>query len=194
MTNLSPIPEKPAGPETLEEFRALGEARRRRTLVGIVVAGIAALTVVFAVGWVVDGNDADSVFPTGVLTTPEGEEFDLVSLRGQPSVVNFFASWCAPCRAEMPDFEQVHQKRSTDVAFVGINAGETSTDDALALVDSTGVTYTILIGAPSSMVEDLGGIGMPFTVFVDAEGNITDTHIGPLDAEALEARIDDLVS
>jgi thiol-disulfide isomerase/thioredoxin len=185
----------PPTPEELQEFRARSDERRRRGVIGVVGSAIAVLIAVVVIGWITDsqGSTTDMVFPLGTLTTIDGAQFDLVSLRGEPAVVNFFASWCAPCRAEMPDFEEVHQQRRDEVRFVGINAGETSTDDALDLIDTTGVSYMILMGAEGTMVEDLGGIGMPFTLFVTADGTVVDTHVGPLKADALHSKIDDLL-
>jgi thiol-disulfide isomerase/thioredoxin len=172
------------------------EARRRHTLVGLIVACIAVLLAVIAIGWFTDsgGDPAVLVLPEGRLTTIEGDAFDLIELRGQPTVVNFFASWCAPCRDEMPDFEAVHQARAGAVHFVGINTGETNLDEAVALVDATGVTYTILLGADTSLIEELGGTNLPMTAFVDADGNVVETYIGVLGQDALDARIDTLLA
>ena len=131
-----------------------------------------------------------------VYTTLDGEDFAIASLTGQPTVVNFFASWCAPCLAEMPDFEEVHLATRGDVTFVGVNTRETDVDNALRVVEDTGVTYTILLGddgGPDSLYQHVTDLGvMPTTAFIDAEGTIVAVHSGVLNAEDLQSRIQEL--
>ncbi|NNC79892.1 MAG: TlpA family protein disulfide reductase [Acidimicrobiales bacterium] len=110
--------------------------------------------------------------------------------RGTPVVVNFFANWCPPCVAEMPDFEQVHQDTKGKVDFIGL-ALQSPADRVTALVESTGVTYEIGVDQNGELFKELGGLGMPTTVFIDADGQIARVHSGQLSAESLTAVIDD---
>lgn len=113
-------------------------------------------------------------------TTGSLDDFD-----GQPMVVNFFASWCGPCRAEMPEFEQVFQSFDGDVAFLGFNTQDRR-EDGLAVAEETGVTYTLARDPDGSIYDAFEGIGtMPMTVFVDADGEVVKTWNGPLDGEEL---------
>lgn len=176
-------------------YVAARDARRRRATIGLVLGCIGALVAVIVISSAIDSGDSQSsrVLPGGVFTTLDGEQFDLIELRGEPTVVNFFASWCAPCRAEMPDFEKVHQLRGDEVQFVGINASETNIDDAIDLVDVTGVTYLVLLGGDAELLETLGGTDLPMTVFIDADGRVTESHTGTLHADTLDAKIDELL-
>lgn len=161
---------------------------------GLLTVGAAALAglllVVFGAGSE-STNSSDGQFPSGELETIEGDRFDLSSLAGTPTVVNFFASWCPPCRAEMPDFQRVSQEVLGEVQFVAINTGETDPAAARELVAQTGVTFTTLVGDDGTIFEAVGGIAMPTTAFVNDEGVVVEMHSGVLTAEALRERIDE---
>lgn len=110
--------------------------------------------------------------------------------RGTPVVVNFFANWCPPCVAEMPDFEKVHQATQGDVDFIGM-ALQSPADRVQALVQQTGVTYEIGVDQNGDLFRELGGLGMPTTVFIAADGQITSVRSGQLSEESLRTVIDD---
>ncbi len=173
--------------------------KRRRAIFGLVGGFLAVLVLIVAVQWVtddaVDEPDGEPL-PELSFTTLDGEPFALGDLVGQPTVINFFASWCAPCRAEMPEFEEVHQRVRDSVRFVGVNTRETDVDLAREVVDLTGVTYAILLGddgGEGSLYRHVTDLGvMPTTAFVGADGTIVDVHAGVLTAPDLEARIGEL--
>ena len=174
------------------------EAGRRRAIFGLVGGFLAVLVLIVTVQWITDSDDptgTGEALPDLLYTTLDGEEFPITDIVGQPTVVNFFASWCAPCLAEMPDFEEVHLANTGDVAFVGVNTRETDTDSARRVVDDTGVTYTILLGddgGPGSLYQHVTDLGvMPTTAFIAADGTIVDVHSGVLNAEDLQDRIEE---
>ncbi len=174
------------------------ELGRRRAIFGLVFAFLSVLVIIVAVQWATDSEDGPegTALPNLTYTTLDGEPFVLTGLVGQPTVINFFASWCGPCRAEMPDFEEVHQATSEDVAFVGVNTRETDIDSAREVVDTTGVTYTILLGddgGPGSLYQTVTNLGvMPTTAFIDADGMVVDVHAGILNAGDLQNKITEL--
>ena len=106
----------------------------------------------------------------------DGSEGSLADFAGTPTVINFWASWCAPCVVEMPAFEAVHRELHPQVAFLGLNVGDEPAA-AHALVERTGVTYPLATDPDSTIFQSFGGIGMPTTVLVDADGIIV-TMIG----------------
>lgn len=110
----------------------------------------------------------------------------------RPVVLNFFASWCAPCIEEMPAFEQVHRSLGDRVAIVGM-AYRDSAGDALATVARTGVTYPAYADAEGSALTWFGGLSMPATVFIDAAGDVVDVHSGALTEDALRGKLRDLL-
>jgi len=133
--------------------------------------------------------------PGGALATFSYESTDgtmnfIEERRGTPVVLNFFANWCPPCIAEMPDFESVHQKTKGEVDFIGL-ALQSPADAVAALVEDTGVTYEIGVDQNGDLFKQLGGLGMPTTVFIDADGQITYVHSGQMTADSLESVIDD---
>lgn len=107
-------------------------------------------------------------------------------------MVNFFASWCAPCVAEMPDFEAVHQEFGEQVAFLGINLRD-QVDDATQLVDDTGITYDVGRDPSGDLATALGVVNMPSTFFVSADGRVVDAHPGALSADDLRSRVQKLL-
>ncbi|MBA2338594.1 MAG: TlpA family protein disulfide reductase, partial [Acidimicrobiia bacterium] len=99
-------------------------------------------------------------------------------------VLNFWASWCPPCLAEMPDFEEVHQQLKGEVAFLGLNLQ----DDLAAaqrLADQTGVTYPLAADPEGAIFRRFGGIAMPTTVLIDADGEVVEVHAGVIFADDL---------
>lgn len=123
-----------------------------------------------------------------VLETFDGDTASLADYAGEPVVVNFWASWCPPCIAEMPEFETVHQALGEQVAFVGINTQDTAASaDELAV--ETGVTYDLLRDQDSAAYDAFGVRAMPTTYFLDDSGAVVGEHVGALTAPALRAQI-----
>ena len=124
----------------------------------------------------------------------DGGTVTLADFQGKPVVLNFWASWCPACVAEMPDFEQVHQALGDDVTFIGVDMQDISRDAALQLVDETGVSYRLVDDPDGSVYSQFGGLAMPTTVFIDSQGRIVDTHAGALFAGDLTERVEALLA
>jgi thiol-disulfide isomerase/thioredoxin len=120
----------------------------------------------------------------------------LADFRGKPVVVNFFASWCTPCRSELPIFHDISQRLGGGVAFVGVDSEENG--DGLALARQTGITSWPL-------ARDVGGSqmsglreaveatpGMPVTAFYDRNGMLRDARLGAMSSDALAAELQQL--
>jgi thiol-disulfide isomerase/thioredoxin len=121
-------------------------------------------------------------------TTFDGETVALASLRGTPTVVNFFASTCAPCVKEMPALETVHRGLQEQVAFLGLAVGDRP-EDAQALVDQTGVTYPTALDNDGAVIDALEGTLLPTTVLLDADGEVVARHSGELTADDLRSLV-----
>ncbi len=120
-----------------------------------------------------------------------GTTVTLDDFAGKPLVVNFWASWCPSCVAEMSAaFRPVQEQLGDTVTFVGVNIRD-SRDKALKLLDETGVQWINVIDQDGSLYAELGGISMPFTVFISADGEIIDKHNGALSESLLRDRIGD---
>jgi cytochrome c biogenesis protein CcmG/thiol:disulfide interchange protein DsbE len=116
--------------------------------------------------------------PNFTLTRIDGNgKLDLASLRGKPVVINFWASWCVPCKGEAKMLEQAWNRyRSQGVVFVGVDYHDV-TSDARTFLTHHGITYpTVQDG--SGMIGDRYGLtGVPETYFVDRRGRLVGTHI-----------------
>lgn len=119
----------------------------------------------------------------------DGEVARLTDWRGTPMVVNFWASWCPPCVAEMRDaLEPMHQEIGDRVVFLGLNLQDTP-DRADAIVDQTGVTYMLGLDPAGELFTASGGFGMPTTLFIDANGSVVDSHTGAFTFDQLRSLI-----
>jgi len=114
----------------------------------------------------------------------DGPEIDLASYRGRPLVLNFWASWCAPCVEEMPDFNRVAAEMSDQVAFLGVDVKDAARR-AEPFVTELGITYDLAVDPDAELYGAVEAVGMPTTLFVDAEGTIVFRHLGPLNADKL---------
>ena len=111
------------------------------------------------------------------LLTLEGEPFQLSAVEG-PVILNFWASWCAPCIEEMPDFELVHQEFGDRLTLIGVNDGE-DLETALEFQGRTGVTYVVLLDPTTQLTRGpYGLIGRPTTFYIKAGGIIHDIRVG----------------
>lgn len=107
------------------------------------------------------------------------DQLALVAGLGTPVVVNFWASTCIPCLAEMPMLEDMHQELSEDVVFLGINVADRA-EDGIAMAESTGVTYANARDPRSEIFSTFNGIALPRTVLIDGGGVVVGTHTGEL--------------
>ncbi len=132
--------------------------------------------------------------PVFSLLTVDGRQLSSASLAGRPYIVNFFASWCPPCRAEIPDMVRVQKEWAPKgFTFVGIAVNE-RLPDVRAFMQRNGITYPVamatpaLVGSFSRHIE--GGItGIPTTFVVDAGGNVVAVFVGPRSKEAFDQAI-----
>lgn len=108
---------------------------------------------------------------------------------GTPLIVNFWASWCTPCRKEMPAFEQVSKQVGAKVHIVGVT-DEDNLTKAKKAAKTAGVTYPLLVDVDQTLLSDVGITGLPGTVFVDADGKIIGRHLGALSADQLTKEIE----
>jgi chorismate synthase len=105
-------------------------------------------------------------------------------------LINFWATWCGPCIAEMPDLERVHADRGDEVRFIGINTQD-DLADAQALAEQTGVTYELGFDPDGALFSDFEVVAMPSTFFIDAAGGIVHRHAGLMTEQQLRDLIDE---
>lgn len=173
-------------------FRALphpepGRGRKPslRLLLGIIP--ILALLALF--GWKlfdsVQGQVESSPAPDFTLSLFEGDQLTLSGLRGQVVVVNFWASWCVPCRDEAPLLEQTWRRyRDRGVVFIGIDYLDTD-KEALAFLKEFDITYPNGPDLGTQIARDYRIKGVPETFFINKKGQVADLEIGPLTKDRL---------
>lgn len=157
----------------------------------IPAAVLAGLVVLFAVGLTRDPSKIPSPLigkpaPAFDLPTPEGERLALAALRGQPVLVNFWASWCTPCLQEHPLLMELAR---SGVRIVGLNYKDDPAAAAQWLARHGNPFATIAQDRDGRVGLDWGVYGVPETYVLDAQGVIRHKHIGPMTREAWQTEI-----
>lgn len=128
--------------------------------------------------------------PDFSLKTSSGKTIVLSKLKGKTVVVNFWATWCGPCRAEIPGFMEVYEKyKSKGLEIVGISLDEGGWSDVGPFVKQLNIPYPVVLGN-SKVAEQYGNIdAIPTTFIVDKDGHIVSRHIGYMKKEDFETTI-----
>lgn len=129
------------------------------------------------------------------LETPQGETMELSAMRGKPLLLNFWASWCPPCRAEMPALQALHERYGDEFVLLGINAStQDSLPKAYQLIAELNLTFPILLDSSGTAVRAYRVFSLPTTFFIDQEGIIRKVMVGgPLSEAGLRARLEPLL-
>lgn len=185
-----------------------------RTSIGtwLLLAGVfvAAVLVTIFIGTRGDSNESDfpdlgdiaesdpnlpgsgEMAPAFAVETMDGGVFDLaahVADGGGPVVLNLWASWCPPCRAEMPAID-TSAMRHPEITFVGVSVKDIA-EEARAFVDEIGISY--IIGLDDGSVDDAyPTLGLPATFYIDGDGTLVKTHVGPVTVDSLDDDIAEL--
>ncbi len=107
-----------------------------------------------------------------------GRDVTLAALRGTPMLVNMWASWCAPCRQELPLLAQLHRRAGSRLVVLGVDFQDPKPAAALRLAAVTGVTYPLVADTQGQLRVPLHLTGLPTTVFVAADGHVEYTNVG----------------
>lgn len=129
--------------------------------------------------------------PAYEVSTLDGEPVRLNDLEGRPVLLNFWATWCTPCREETPFLQSIHQRfRDRGLQVVGVSMDSPgSTGDIHAFLEEMGVTYRILHDPRQTGMDRFGLMGLPATFVLDADGRIRFARIGPVSEEDEEFRL-----
>ncbi len=173
-----------------------------------IVAGVVVLIAVVLIGVVLHSGRNEqkpSVAKLIARSKPEpahpfslpslGNQEDTISLaqfRGRPLVLNFWASWCVPCRTEMPMLESAYKELGGKIAFLGIDSQDTPAAGA-AFARKVGVTYPLASDPKGSVAIDYGLFGLPSTMFISANDQIVAGYTGQLSRKELNLFIDYLL-
>ncbi len=129
--------------------------------------------------------------------TDDGTAVTLKEKRGKPVVVNFFASWCGPCKMEMPHFEEFYQLYGDQVEFMMVNLcafGNDTKEAAKKLVADGGYTFPVYFDTDGDATLKYSIRSMPTTIFVSADGELKGQKIGMIDRETLRKTVEAMVA
>ena len=188
--------------ETAEARQPLSPAKKRRKFIQIVVLALFVALCLYTV-WTTVLDQPSELFdsyelmdkqaPELTLQGLDGKQYKLSDFRGQPVMLNFWASWCEPCRAEMPLLnKQYEAAKGKGLVVLGINLSENA-QTVKGFVKEYKLTFPILLDNDSTVADRYGIDPIPSTFFVDKEGIVQDIHIGELDKETLDKYIKEIM-
>ena len=185
---------------TATDTKAPSEAHRPLLLSKILrwAATLLVLGLIALLGWgVFKGNSGprkSGLAPDFTLQTFDGQTLTLSQFRGRVVVVNFWASWCIPCREEANALETTWRRyRDRGVVFIGVNWVDTN-KEALAFLDKYGITYYNGVDLGMKIAQAYRIQGIPETFFVDKSGNLQGMQIGVFQPGQLDEKIEALLN
>lgn len=131
--------------------------------------------------------------------TPQLPDIDLAGFQqlladlDKPAIVNVWASWCLPCRAEAPLLQAAHAEFGDRIEFIGLDYND-SQHGARLFLDEFNLPFPHYFDQPGEVIADLGGFGVPRTYFFAAGGELVKTHNGVIDDQTLALQIDELLN
>lgn len=143
-----------------------------------------------------DSDDTQSDIPQApdfTVVDADGNEVHLSDFRGTPVVLNFWASWCGPCKSEMPDFDDAAARLDGQVQFLLVNMTDGSREtmeSAQAYLEETGISAPAYFDTSYSAAIAYGVTSLPTTYFIDAQGGAVARAMGAIDADTLQKGID----
>ncbi len=133
-----------------------------------------------------EGYNVGNLAPDFQLRNLDGQAVSLRQFRGRPVLLNFWATWCPPCRAEMPLLQQVYENKALSdkgLVILGVDLGENAaTVDAF--MKSNGLSFMVLLDAEQIVAQHYNVGAIPTTFFIDKDGIIKDVRIGAFASEA----------
>ena len=143
-----------------------------------------------------DSNPDAVMAPDFTVANKKGKLVSLSDMRGKPVVVNFWASWCGPCKSEMPDFEELYQTYGDEIEFMMVNmtdGGRETLRRAKRFMKKSGYTFPVYYDTQLSAAIAYGVTSIPATYFIAADGSAVAYGLGALDAASLQIGIDMLL-
>jgi cytochrome c biogenesis protein CcmG/thiol:disulfide interchange protein DsbE len=180
------------------ETGARPRSRRRLILAGWLLAGVAALVALLTVnvagpGAAVDTPIVGRTAPAFDLQTVDGGRLTLAELRGSPVVLNFWASWCIPCREEAPLLTAAARDyEAQGLRVVGI-VYQDSAESARDFMNRYAQTYPGLLDPDGRTAIDYGVFGIPETFFIDRDGIVRSRQVGPVTEQGLDRQIREIL-
>lgn len=161
--------------------------RERRLMLWAVVPVIACVLAGTATARLTSGTEPTPA-PAMVLTRLEGGAVNLAAVDGRPTVINLWATWCPPCRREMPALARA-QDTHPDVRFLFVNQGEGQTQVADWLAGAGLELDNVLLDRAMAVPGHYSTVGLPVTLFLGADGRLVRAHVGEIAPEQIDAEV-----
>ncbi len=127
--------------------------------------------------------------PNATLVDLQGSQLKISDFRGRPLIINFWATWCPPCRAEIPELDAVYREhRDKGLEVLGIDYGEDS-QTVQGFLKGMEVSYRIVLDPYDEAADGYRIAALPTSFFVDSEGIIRAVHLGGMDRQAIEQKL-----
>ena len=141
-----------------------------------------------------DGKEQEQelqMAPDFTVYDTDGNPVNLSDYFGKPIVLNFWASWCGPCKAEMPDFEEVYKERGEEIQFLMVNCtgGRETLESAKDFIEDSGYTFPVFYDLDLDASMTYGTNSIPVTFFIDPDGHLIAYAQGTTSADVLEQGI-----
>lgn len=138
------------------------------------------------------GLEEGQTAPDFLLTTLEGEEARLSEFRGQPVIINFWATWCPPCRAEMPDLQKLYEAEDVEILAVNLTESEQSEEGVQDFIDELGLTFPVPMDQNSIVSEMYEVQAYPTSYIVDSDGKIQFTARGAINYDIMQRELSNI--
>ena len=152
------------------------------------------LLIAMTIGFVTSAMAQQQKAANFSLKSADGTSFELNKYKGKVVVVNFWATWCGPCRKEIPDFIEAYKKyKSKGLEIIGISLDQDGWTRVTPYVKQSNINYPVVLG-DEQVVQNYGGFNaIPTTFIVDKNGIIVDQHTGTMSLKQLEAKLKPLL-
>ncbi|RXT07930.1 peroxiredoxin [Ammoniphilus sp. CFH 90114] len=135
------------------------------------------------------GLEQGNLAPDFELKTLDGKNMKLSDLRGNRVIVNMWATWCPPCRAEMPDmqeFYETHKDKGIVILGVNLTATERQPENIAKFIEQFGLTFPIVLDEQSHVADLYQAVSIPTSYIIDSKGIIHQKIVGPMNKEMME--------
>lgn len=131
------------------------------------------------------GIEMGEIAPNFELQTLEGDTIELSDLRGERVLLNFWATWCPPCRAEMPDMQKFHENTDVKILAVNLIDTESNPDVVPEFLNELGITFPVLLDEASELANEYEIVAYPTSFMIDADGRIQFKAMGAINYDMM---------
>lgn len=132
--------------------------------------------------------------PDFILKTTDDKDLKLSDYKGKIVILDFWATWCGPCRRSIPDLVEIQKEYKNDVVVIGISLDTHTIQNVMPFIKEYGINYPVVFGN-EKVVMDYGNIeAIPTSFIIDRTGNVVDMYVGLVPKEAYTSKIKDILS